>query len=188
MGIAVTLLKRSQLGLSPWDVFHDGVARHLGVDLGIVSIVAGVPLLLLWWPLRQWPGVGTFLNVILVGAVVHRLLPHLGAAHGVVAHALFTVAGLGLFALGQGLYLSTELGPGPRDGLMTGLNRRFGWSIRLVRTGIETAALLVGIALGGSFGIGTIVFALAIGPMVQVTLGWFGYQARLVDVLGLSGE
>lgn len=188
MGVAVTLLKRSQLGLSPWDVFHDGIARHLGVDLGIVSIVAGIPLLLLWWPLRQRPGIGTILNVILVGSVVHRLLPHLGTAHGAVARAAFMVFGLALFALGQGLYLATELGPGPRDGLMTGLNRRYGWSIRLARTGVETAALVLGIAMGGSFGIGTLIFAFAIGPMVQVTLGWFGYQARLVDVFGLSGE
>ena len=188
MGVAVTLFKRSQLGLSPWDVVHDGIARHLGVDLGVVTIVAGIPLLLLWLPLRQRPGVGTILNVILIGGVVHRLLPHLGPAHGVVARSAFMVAGLALFALGQGLYLSTELGPGPRDGLMTGLNRRYGWSIRHARTGIEAAALLLGIAMGGSFGIGTVIFAVAIGPMVQVTLGWFGYQARLADVLGLSGE
>jgi len=188
MGVAVTFLKRSQLGLSPWDVFHDGVARHLGVDLGIVSIAAGIPLLLLWWPLHQRPGIGTILNVILVGGVVHRLLPHLGTAHGVMARSAFMVVGLALFALGQGLYLATELGPGPRDGLMTGLNRQYGWSIRLARTGVEAAALLLGIIMGGSFGIGTVIFALAIGPMVQVTLGWFGYHARLADVLGLSGE
>lgn len=188
MGVAVTFLKRSQLGLSPWDVFHDGVAGHLGVDLGIVTIVAGIPLLLLWWPLHQRPGVGTVLNVILIGGVEHLLLPHLGTAHGAAARSGFMVVGVALFALGQGLYLPPELGAGPRDGLMTGLNRQYGWSIRRARTGVEAVALLLGIAMGGSFGIGTVIFAIAIGPMVQVTLGWFGYQTRLADVVGLSGE
>ena len=196
MGVAVTVLKRSQLGLSPWDVFHDGIARHTGVDLGIVSIVTGIPLLILWWPLRQRPGVGTILNVVLVGGVVHRLLPHLSPAHTVAAQVGMMALGLALFALGQGLYLSTDLGPGPRDGLMTGLNRQYGWSIRLARTVVETVALVLGIALGGSFGVGTVVFALAIGPMVQVALRLFGYGGGALDVvgreaaeaIGLSGE
>jgi uncharacterized membrane protein YczE len=188
MGVAVTLLKRSQLGLSPWDVFHDGIARHAGVDLGIVSIAVGFPILLLWWPIRQRPGIGTLLNVVLIGGVVHVLLPHVAAAGSASARSSLLVVGLALFALGQGLYLSTELGPGPRDGLMTGLNRRYGWPIGVVRTGIEASALVLGVLMGGSFGVGTVIFAVAIGPMVQVTLRWFGYKAQLVDVAGISGE
>jgi uncharacterized membrane protein YczE len=196
MGLAVTLLKRSQLGLAPWDVFHDGVAGHTGVDLGIISILTGVPILLLWWPLRQWPGIGTIANVVLVGGVVHRLLPHVSPARTVPAQLGLMIVGLALFALGQGLYLATNLGPGPRDGLMTGLNRRLGWSIRGARTAVEAVALVLGALLGGSVGVGTVIFAFGIGPMVQVTLRWFGYRARGLDViggepadaLGLSGE
>jgi uncharacterized membrane protein YczE len=196
MGVAVTAMKQSRLGLSPWDVFHDGIARHTGVDLGVVGIVVGLPILLLWWPLRQRPGVGTVANVFVIGAVVHRLLPHTSPAGPLLSQAGLMIAGILLFALGQGLYLSVELGPGPRDGLMTGLNQRFGWSIRASRTLVEAAALAGGIALGGSFGPATILFALAIGPMVQVTLRWFGFPTRGVpelggqpaDAIGLSGE
>jgi uncharacterized membrane protein YczE len=196
MGVAVTALKQSRLGLGPWDVFHDGIARHTGIDLGVVGIVVGIPILLLWWPLHQRPGAGTVANLFVVGSVVHRLLPHTSPAGAEAARIGFMVAGIGLFALGQGLYLSVELGPGPRDGLMTGLNHRFGWSIRGSRTLIEAAALAGGIALGGSFGVATVLFAVTIGPTVQVTLRWFGFSTRDVpglgdqpaDAVGLTGE
>jgi uncharacterized membrane protein YczE len=140
--------------------------------------------------------VGTVANVFVVGSVVHRLLPHTSPAGPAPARLGLLVAGIALFALGQGLYLSVELGPGPRDGLMTGLNHRFGWSIRGARTLVEAIALVGGIALGGSFGVATVAFAVLIGPMVQVTLRWFGFPMSHLpelgdhpaDAVGLSGE
>jgi uncharacterized membrane protein YczE len=196
MGIAITAMKRSRLGLSPWDVFHDGVARHTGLDLGLVGIAVGVPILFLWFPLHERPGVGTVTNVFVVGWVVHGLLPRTSPATAPAARAGLLAMGIGLFALGQGLYLSAGLGPGPRDGLMTGLHTRLGWSIRSARTIIETAALIGGVALGGTAGIGTVAFAFAIGPMVQVMLRWFGFGGagmpelggEPVDAIGLAGE
>ena len=196
MGVAVTAMKRSLLGLGPWDVFHDGISHHTGIDLGLVGILVGIPILLLWLPLHQRPGIGTIANVFVIGWVVHVLLPHTSPAAGAWAKVGLMVAGIALFALGQGLYLSAGLGPGPRDGLMTGLNRQFGWSIRRSRTLIEAAALVAGFALGGAVGVGTVIFAFAIGPMVQVTLRWFGFQTATVpelgadpaEAIGLSGE
>jgi uncharacterized membrane protein YczE len=196
MGVAVTALKRSALGLGPWDVLHDGIARHTGVDLGVVGIVVGLAVLVLWWPLRLRPGIGTLANVLLVGFVVHRLLPHTSTAHTWPAKLGLMAFGLAVFAIGQGVYLACGLGAGPRDGLMIGFNARFGWSIRLSRTLLETAALIAGIAMGGSFGIGTVIFAFGIGPMVQVTLRWFHFPARTdrivgsmpAEAVGLAGE
>ena len=196
MGLAVTALKRSVLGLGPWDVFHDGVSHHTGIDLGLVGILVGIPILLLWLPLHQRPGVGTIANVFVIGWVVHLLLPHTSPAGTTTTKIALMAAGICLFALGQGLYLSARLGPGPRDGLMTGLNRQFGWSIRRSRTLVEASALVAGFALGGTVGVGTVIFALAIGPMVQVTLRWFGFGtaslpelgADTTEAIGLSGE
>jgi uncharacterized membrane protein YczE len=178
MGVGVTALKRSQLGLSPWDALHDGIGRHTGVDLGIISILVGIPILVLWVPLRQRPGPGTVANVLLVGWVAHALLPHWSPARSGPAQVGLLALGLALFALGQGLYLSADLGPGPRDGLMTGLSRRFGWSIRVARTAVEATALLIAVGLGGSLGLGTVIFAATMGPMVQVTMRWFGFAER----------
>jgi uncharacterized membrane protein YczE len=194
--VAITALKRSLLGLGPWDVLHDGIGRHTGVDLGIVGIVVGIPILLLWLPLHERPGIGTVANVFVIGWVVHVLLPHTSPVGAPATKVALMVAGLAAFAVGQGLYLAADLGPGPRDGLMTGLNRRLGWSIRLSRTVVETGALVAGFALGGAVGVGTVVFALAIGPMVQVTLRWFGFRAVTLpelgaepaDAIGLTGE
>jgi uncharacterized membrane protein YczE len=196
MGASVTALKRSRLGLGPWDVLHDGIARHTPVDLGVVAILVGIPILLLWFPLHERPGVGTITNVLLVGWVVHQLLPHTSPAGSLTARIALMIVSLATFALGQGLYLAAGLGPGPRDGLMTGLNRRFGWSIRRARTVVEAGALVAGFALGGTVGVGTVIFAFAIGPMVQVTLRWFGFRTagmpelgdEPADAIGLTGE
>jgi len=196
MGAAVTALKRSQLGLGPWDVLNDGIARHSPLDLGLIGILSGLPILVFWWPLRQRPGVGTVANVLLIGFVVHRLLPHTSPATDWPTRTGLLILGLVTFALGQGLYLGAGLGAGPRDGLMTGLNARLGWSIRAARTFLESTALVGGALLGGSIGVGTIVFALGIGPMVQVTMRWFGYpfdsQAlvghRAAEAIGLAGD
>lgn len=196
MGVGITMLVRSELGLGPWDVLHQGLGRHLDLDLGIVGIGLGVVILVLWWPLRQRPTVGTFLNVACIGLVIHALLPHTSDAHAMWLRVALLASGILLLALGQGLYLAPDLGAGPRDGLMTGLHRRFGVSIRLARTGIEVAALAAGIVLGGTAGLGTILFALAIGPLVQISLAWFGWQSAAAgelaatpsDAIGMSGE
>jgi uncharacterized membrane protein YczE len=184
MGAAITAQKQAGLGLGPWDVLHDGIARHTGVDLGLVGIAVGIPILVLWWPLGQRPGPGTVLNVALVGWVIHELLRHTSPAHALWLRAALLAGGLVVLAVGQGLYLAPELGAGPRDGVMVGLHRRLGWSIRRARTLLEVAALVVGIGLGGSAGIGTVLFAFLIGPMVQLTLRWFGFPTARIEVLG----
>src|SRR4051794_32955759 len=195
MATGITAIKQSDLGLGPWDVLHDGIASRTGSDLGIVGLLVGIPILLLWLPLRERPGVGTVLNVIVIGAAIHVMLEHTSAADAMSLRVVLLASGMALVALGQGLYLAADVGAGPRDGLMTGLHRRLGWSIRLARTVIEVAALLFGIALGGSAGVGTVLFALLIGPMVQVTLRWFGFEGGVegvgrgpADAVGLSGE
>jgi len=196
MAPGIVALKRSGLGLGPWDVLHDGLARHTGVDLGTIGILVGIPIVVLWWPLRERPGIGTIANLVLIGTFIHLLLPHTHQAHGPVVRVALMIGGIAAFAVGQGMYIAAGLGAGPRDGLMTGLHRRLGWSIRLARTSIELTALVIGLTLGGSFGVGTFAFALGIGPMVQVTLRWFGFPLRGVPelgqdaaaALGLSGE
>jgi uncharacterized membrane protein YczE len=194
MAPGIVALKRSGLGLGPWDVLHDGLASHSGIDLGTVGILVGVPIVALWWPLRQRPGLGTIANLLLVGTFIHLLLPRTNAAHAPALRVGLMVGGTVVFALGQGIYLAAGLGAGPRDGLMTGLNRRYGWSIRLARTIVELTALAFGLALGGSFGVGTFAFALGLGPMVQVALRWFGSPAvsevgdEPAGAVGLSGE
>ena len=167
------LLVRSGLGLDPWDVFHEGVARLSPLSFGTVTIVVGALVLLAWIPLRQRPGVGTVANVVVIGLAADATLwlvpepEHLALR---IAYLLLGIVGNGVAG---GLYIGAGLGPGPRDGLMTGLVRRTGRSVRVVRTTLELTVLAVGWLIGGTVGIGTVVYALAIGPLVQVTLGWF---------------
>lgn len=172
-GFAGALQVRSELGLDPWDVFHQGIGNHLGLRIGTVVILVGAAVLLLWIPLRQWPGLGTASNVVLIGLsmnwsldVLPRTAP-LGARIGEMA------SGIVLLAVATGMYIGASFGPGPRDGLMTGLARRTGRSIRLVRTGIELTVLAAGWLLGGTVGIGTLAFAVAIGPLAQIFLPLF---------------
>jgi uncharacterized membrane protein YczE len=172
-GFAGALQVRSKLGLDPWDVFHQGLGNHLGLRIGTVVIVVGVAVLLLWIPLRQWPGLGTMSNVVLIGLSMNwslDLLPH-GAPLGVRIGEM--LGGIVLLGIATGMYIGATFGPGPRDGLMTGLARRTGRSIRLVRTGIEVTVLAAGWCLGGTVGIGTVLFALAIGPLAQIFLPLF---------------
>ncbi len=159
----------ADLGLAPWDVFHQGVSLSIDLSLGIVIILTSLVVLLLWIPIKERPGIGTIANAILVGAVFEIAFPLLENTDGTVARWLLLAGGIVLNGIGTGMYIGAGLGPGPRDGLMTGLAAR-GPSIRVVRTGIEITVLLAGIVLGGSFGIGTLAFAFLIGPLVQLFL------------------
>lgn len=179
-GFSMALMIRAQLGLDPWDVFHQGVSRHVGWSFGTITIVTGALVLLLWIPLRQRPGLGTVSNVVVIGVAVDASLTLVTTPGALGVRVAFLVGGIGLNALAGALYIGARLGPGPRDGLMTGLVGRTGWSIRRVRTGIEVTVLGVGWVLGGSVGLGTVLYAVAIGPLVQVLLPRLTVPERVV--------
>ena len=168
-GIGVALLIDAELGAAPWDVFHTGVSDLTGIGVGAVIIVTGLALLLLWIPLRETPGLGTILNAIEIGLVAGIALPLIPDTDSLPVRLAMMFGGVVLIAIGSGFYIGAGLGPGPRDGLMTGFAKR-GRSIRVARTAIEITVLVIGIALGGAIGIGTAVFALGIGPLVQFFL------------------
>lgn len=172
-GMSGALMVRSRLGLDPWDVFHQGLARHLGLAIGTVVIIVGAAVLLLWIPLRQWPGFGTISNAVVIGLAMNWSLALLPTPGAWAWRILEMVSGIVLCGVATGMYIGASLGPGPRDGLMTGLVRRTGRSIRLVRTGIELTVLLTGWLLGGTVGIGTLGYALAIGPLAQIFMPLF---------------
>ena len=178
-GTGIGLMVQAGLGLGPWEVFHQGIARLTGLQLGTVSILVGIPILAAWWPLGERPGVGTVLNILLIGSATNISLGLIPVAVGVPEQVVMMLAGVVTVAIGSGLYLASDLGPGPRDGLMTGLHIRYGWSIRRARTGIELTVLVAGFLAGGTIGIGTIVFALGIGPLVHITLGLFDREGRV---------
>lgn len=172
-GASSALMVRGDLGLEPWNVLHQGLADRTGLSIGTVSIIVGAAVLLLWIPLRQRPGLGTVSNVFAVGLALDGTLALLPAPHSLVARAGLLAAGIVLNGVATGLYISAGFGPGPRDGLMTGLHRLSGRSIRMMRTTVEIAVVAVGFALGGSLGIGTLAYALAIGPLAQLFLKVF---------------
>jgi uncharacterized membrane protein YczE len=172
-GASMALLVRAELGVMPWDVLHQGLAGILGWSLGTVTITVGALVLLLWVPLRERPGLGTVSNVLVIGLAVDAVLRVLPAVDGLAARGALAVAGTLLNAAATAAYIGTRLGPGPRDGLMTGLVRRTGWSVRLVRTSIEVVVVALGWLLGGTFGVATVLYALAIGPLVQLALPRF---------------
>jgi uncharacterized membrane protein YczE len=165
-GVSDAMLLLAGLGVDPWDVFHQGLSRRLGLGVGTWVIIVGAVVLLLWLPLRQRPGFGTVSNVIVVGVVVDIVMATCPTPHGLVLRTATMVAGVGLNGVATGAYIGAGLGPGPRDGLMTGLAAR-GHSIRLVRTGIEVTVLVTGWILGGTVGVGTVVYALGIGPLAH---------------------
>ncbi|GAT87666.1 putative membrane protein YczE [Paenarthrobacter nicotinovorans] len=177
-GISLAMFIRAGLGLDPWDVFHQGLSQKTGFSIGVVVIAVSFLVLLLWIPLRQMPGIGTIANAVLVGLFADLglwLIPSFSHLSGQIAMLAGAVI---LNGIASACYIGARLGPGARDGLMTGLVRRTGWSVRLVRTGIEVVVLAVGFLLGGSVGVGTVVYALAIGPIVQVLLPKFMVPER----------
>ena len=169
-GFSTALMLRANLGLNPWDVFHQGLFEQVGGSFGTVVIAVGAAVMLLWIPLRQRPGFGTIANMIVIGIAADLSLALLPEPESLPVRAAWLVTGIVLNGIAGGAYIGAALGPGPRDGLMTGLAARKGWPIRRVRTGIEVAVLAAGVALGGTIGIGTILYAAAIGPLVHFFL------------------
>ena len=176
-GISSSLLVLAGLGLDPWDVFHQGLSRTFGLSIGTWAIIVGVVVLLFWIPLRQRPGLGTMSNVVLVGLTMNVVLGAVGPPHALAARIACLAVGIVLNGVATGAYIGAGFGPGPRDGLMTGLAAR-GYSIRLVRTGLEVTVLAVGWLLGGTVGIGTLAYALAIGPLAHVFIPLLSHGRR----------
>lgn len=165
-GVGIAAMVAADLGLGPWDVLHQGIARLTDIPIGRVGIYVGLGVLALWLPLRERPGVGTVANVIVIGLVIDAVLLVLDTPDAMTWRVALLLSGPLLFGLGSGFYIGARLGPGPRDGLMTGLARTRGWRVGPVRTGIELTALAAGWLLGGTAGVGTILFAVTIGPIV----------------------
>lgn len=191
-GVSMAFMVESRLGLTSWDVFHQGVSKATGLSFGWVVILAGIPILLLWIPLRQKPGFGTIANLVVIGLVVDAALAVLAPGDSMAMRVTYLVVGILLNGVATGMYLGAHFGPGPRDGLMTGIVNRFPrLSVRLVRTTIEVAVLATGFLLGGTVGLGTVAYALAIGPLVQLFLPVFSAAppartVRLTPVLRTS--
>lgn len=182
-GVSLGMMVRGGLGLAPWDVLHSGFIRHVPMTLGQAVVLFSFVVLVLWIPLREMPGLGTISNAIVVGLSADLTLATLEHPDALVARIALMLGGVVLCGLASALYIGAQLGRGPRDGLMTGLARRTGWSLRLVRTGLEVVVVVIGLLLGGVLGVGTVVYALAIGPLTQLMLPWF-----TVDVMRLEGR
>lgn len=181
-GLSMAMMVRAELGLDPWDVFHQGLSRYTPMTIGVASAVVGVVVLMAWIPLRNRPGVGTVSNVVVIAVTVDAVLALLSVPQTLPARVALMVGAVLLNAVATVLYVGAGLGPGPRDGLMTGLVARSGLSVRLVRTTIEATVLTAGWLLGGSVGIGTVLYAFGIGPLVQL-----GLRMTPAPVLARSG-
>ncbi|EML9398129.1 MULTISPECIES: YczE/YyaS/YitT family protein [Citrobacter] len=180
-GVSTAMFVRADLGADPWNVFHLGVANLLSMNIGVVIIAVGVLVLLAWIPLRQRPGFGTLSNVIMIGLAADAALLVIPGFESLLARSGLLVSAVILNALATSLYIGAGFGAGPRDGLMTGIHARTGWPVRRIRTAIEVSVLLIGWLLGGTVGVGTVLYALAIGPLIQLCLPWFRHrpQARI---------
>ena len=176
-GASLALMVRGELGLAPWDVLHSGFIRHVPITLGQAVILFSVLVLLAWVPLREVPGLGTVSNAVVVGLAADATLAVLDAPDATWARVGLMLAGIGLNGLATAMYIGAQLGRGPRDGLMTGLVRVTGRSLRLVRTCLEVSVVVVGLLLGGALGVGTVLYAVLIGPLAQAML-----PAWVVDV------
>lgn len=172
-GSSMAMLIRGTLGVLPWDVLHQGIGVHLPLSFGTIVILTSLVVLLLWIPIRQMPGLGTVLNAVVIGIVADFVLAVLAAPDDLAARIALMIGGVVFNGVATAMYIGAQLGPGPRDGLMTGLARRTGLSIRLVRTGLEVLVVGVGWLLGGVLGVGTLLYAVAIGPLTQAMLPWF---------------
>lgn len=180
-GFSVALMVRSNLGLNPWDVFHQGLYEHMSLSFGTVVILVGGAVMLLWIPLRQRPGLGTIANLFMIGISADISLALLPTPESLPVRSAWLVLGIVLNGVAGGAYIGAALGPGPRDGLMTGLADRTGWALRRVRTSIELSVLAAGVALGGTIGLGTILYALAIGPLVHFFLDLLTVEKRPIS-------
>jgi uncharacterized membrane protein YczE len=176
-GIGDAFVLASELGNSPWDVLGEGVSLHTPLTIGGATFAIGAALLLLWVPLDVKPGLGTVLNIVVISVMIDTTLWALPDLHNLWVRWAFLLGGIAVVGIGSGFYLGASMGPGPRDGLMTGLNRRTGWPIAPVRTGIESTAVLFGFLLGGTVGIGSLLFALLIGPAVAAGLKYISPRA-----------
>jgi uncharacterized membrane protein YczE len=190
LGLGIAFMVAADLGLAPWSVLDQGISEHTGIPIGTVSIIVGALVLAAWLPLRERPGLGTVLNVFLIGLTIDAALLVLDTPGSPAVRIAYLAIGAFLWGPGTGLYIGAGLGPGPRDGLMTGLAARGVGSIRVVRTGIELTALAAGWLLGGSVGLGTIVFAVTIGPNVQLFLPRLTVRplADTADTTDTTGE
>lgn len=177
-GFSIGIMVRSGLGLDPWDVFHQGLSNHIPLSFGMIVNVVGAIVLLLWIPIRQRPGIGTVANVFLIGTFADLSLWLLPEVSSLPLAAGMLALGIGLNGVATGAYIGAGLGPGPRDGLMTGLVKRTGGSVRVIRTAIEVIVLVAGWLLGGTVGVGTVAYALAIGPLVHRMLPIFTIEER----------
>ena len=177
-GIGIALMVQAAIGLDPWTVFAQGISIHTGIGIGWLSNIIGVFVLLLWIPLRQRPGIGTLLNILLIGPRLELGLWLIPRPEGFLWQALMFAAGLLLLAVASGLYIGANFGPGPRDGLMTGLHARLGWPIWLARSIVEITVLATGWLLGGNVGIGTLAFAVLVGPLCNWTLPLFDTRRK----------
>jgi uncharacterized membrane protein YczE len=169
-GVGCALTIEAGLGVDPWTVLAQGIAIHTGVGIGWVTNALGFLVLLLWIPLRQRPGIGTILNILLVGTSMQFALGVIPPVSGLLAQVAVLLSGIVLVALASGLYIGAHFGPGPRDGLMTGMHARLGWPIWACRATVEIAVLVIGWMLGGTVGVGTVLFAVLIGPLVHAAL------------------
>ena len=180
-GVSIAMMVRSSLGLAPWDVLHSGITRWVPLTIGQVLVGVSFLVLLLWIPLREKPGLGTVSNALVIGFTADLTLAVLASPDALAARVGLSVGGVLLCGFATALYIGAQLGRGPRDGLMTGLARRTGLSLRLVRTGLEVSVVLLGLTLGGVLGLGTILYALAIGPLAQAMLPWVLVELRPVN-------
>ncbi|GAB3667520.1 membrane protein [Zhihengliuella somnathii] len=177
LGAGVGLFVEAGLGVSPWDVLHQGLSNRLGISFGTVIVLVGLAILLLWIPMKQWPGLGTVVNTFAVGPVADAVIAVVPVPEHLALQIAYIAGATALVALGTALYIGAQFGGGPRDGLMTGLHFKTGLSVRLIRTLMEITALGAGWLLGGVVGVGTAVFALSIGPLTQ-----FFFRYAVVDI------
>ena len=182
-GLSIALMVRSSLGMNPWGVFHQGLSQVTGISLGMVVNGVGALVLLVWIPLRQWPGIGTLSNVLVIGVAADAALWLLPPVEGLVLRSVFLIVAIVLNGVATGAYIGAGLGAGPRDGLTTGVVRLTGWEVRWVRMGIEAVVLAFGWMLGGAVGVGTILYTLSTGPLMQLFLPMFTLRVPATPTL-----